>query len=1264
VASRADASIVFDTRIDPTGFKNGLDNIDNSFEQMRQTLVDVATTTEGAFDEKSQRGIDTLTQRLARQIEQVDKARSEVEQLREEYSRLSSGEEQPKSVINMQKELAVVNSEMEKEVANNERLLQLYLDAEKAVQTMSAGNQAAAFIGDNLVSSAEVAKQAYESLGTQLEQSGQKLDSLGARSKTLSATLQQIKLDPTTSQEARETAESLDQAAQKANRLAGEAQITEKNLKNALNPTVPNKWTEQMNRGGNATRRIVSGIGNIGRSSRSSTGMIEKMVRRLLSMAKSLFIFALFRKALSSLKNYFGELLKSNEQFQASLNTVKVNLKTAFQPIYQAILPALNSFMASLANVTAYVAKFISMLFGQSYEASRAAAEAADEEANAIDGVGSAAKKASRSLQSFDEVNKIQLDSESSTSKDSFKDAPITEFDPKIIAKFQKIIDGIKSTVGWIRDNFDKILDTAVGIGVAIGAWKVAQGLIRFVEFLSKLKLSSLQFGFTMPAIGSLGLLGDLTKFLDYFNDFKVNGATFHNIEGMFSEFVGMVGDIAIILGNTKLGASLKIIQGVGEIINAIEDIANNGINWDNALTAIRGLTNIGIGIGIFTGNLKLAGWSLAIQGFTAIIGELSENWEAIKNGDWSGVDIATMVVGILQALGGIAIALDVFSKVKGIASAGKAAEAVKTVGDSAGQLTTATGGLSGKLTSLAKNLGMGLVVIVEVAAAAALIVGAIWVLGKELEQVGIAWQPVIDNAGTIAIAMGIGVAFLAVIGVVTALLGSVGAGLIVNIALGTAILLEIGLATALFLVEIWAIGKGLDLIGQAWQPVLDNGENIAIAIGIGTGLLLLIGAATALLGVATVASAGLLPLAIAIGTAVLLELGIATGLFIIEIVGIGLGLQLIGEAWQPVLDNGETIAKGIELGTALLVGIGVVTAALGVASVASVGLLPLAIAIGTGVLIELSESFILFTEELVKISNELSFRLSPSLAVLNANMPTLETNLKSFLGFMGQFAGYMVEYTKASAVAKFSATVDTIIGWFTKDPIQKLSDDVNKNYNQFMDLNTRLNLAIPEMGRARDLLKSYTTLLDEIQAASSGKGKVTLSNDIFINMKDFGKNLTSGLAEGIKQNSGLVIGSFNSMLNTMSSNLNAWINNVVSVFNQLLAVISKIQGSSSNTKINAPQMPYLQMPKLAQGGLIPPNKPRPVIVGDSSEQEIVSPRSAIREEVLNALSQLQGSGRDEAPFVLYLDGEVVYKNVIRRTEQDRRRTGFSPVTV
>lgn len=84
----------------------------------------------------------------------------------------------------------------------------------------------------------------------------------------------------------------------------------------------------------------------------------------------------------------------------------------------------------------------------------------------------------------------------------------------------------------------------------------------------------------------------------------------------------------------------------------AIKDISENGVNWGNALTAVRGLTNIAIGIGVFTGNIKLAAWGVAIQGFTVIIREIATNWEAIKQGDWSGVDKVALIIGAIEVLG------------------------------------------------------------------------------------------------------------------------------------------------------------------------------------------------------------------------------------------------------------------------------------------------------------------------------------------------------------------------------------------------------------------------------------------------------------------------------------------------------------------------------------------------------------------------------------------------------------------------------------
>ena len=208
--------------------------------------------------------------------------------------------------------------------------------------------------------------------------------------------------------------------------------------------------------------------------------------------------------------------------------------------------------------------------------------------------------------------------------------------------------------------------------------------------------------------------------------------------------------------------------------------------------------------------------------------------------------------------------------------------------------------------------------------------------------------------------------------------------------------------------------------------------------------------------------------------------------LFLVEIWAIGKGLDEIGQAWQPVLDNGETIATAIGLGTALLV--------------------------------ELAAAFVLFCESLVATADELGNNLAPALNDLNGKLPTLSDNMSDFVDFMTDFAGEVVRYTKVSAIAGLSATIDTIIGWFTQDPVEKLADDVENIYNQTTTLNEKLNLAVPELKTAIDLLKQYKGFLTEMETLCNSN--VELSTGMFVNMKEVGQKLVTGFVDGIKSKS------------------------------------------------------------------------------------------------------------------------------------------------
>ena len=785
-----------------------------------------------------------------------------------------------------------------------------------------------------------------------------------------------------------------------------------------------------------------------------------------------------------------------------------------FIPILMAIIP----YVQVIVKWLTAAAQAIANLFGFKIDTSAwgDVADSTTDIAGGIDNIGGSADKTTKKLKKmlapFDELNVIDFGDESN-SGGSGSDAigggslgiPLPEYDATAGALSQNLQEA--------EERLKNIAPYVATIATAFAGWKISSKLM---DFLNNFKPQNISIGFQI--LGLPLFLADLDKFREYMEDFLDNGATFENVTGMLSSFVGALGDIFLMLGKLKIAGALKIVQGIGEIVLSVKDIANSGVNWDNATTAIRGLTNIAIGIGLFTKNLKVAAWATAIQGLTGVIEELAKNWEAIRQGDWSGVDKVTLIVSGLELIGGLVVALNTFSKIKDVKNTSKALSAVKDVTKTTESLDSNVGKLSPKLSSLAKNLGMGLLIIGEVAAAAILVTGAIWVLGKELEQVGIAWQPVIDNGTTVATAMGIGIGILVGIGVVTGLLGQYGSTqIIVPIAIGTAMLLEIGVAAGLFIAEIWAIGEGLNKINEAWQPVFENGDSILSAIGLGTLTLVAIATAAGLLGVAATATGGLLPLAIAAGTAMLVELGLAADLFITEITNVGTGLNGINDAWQPVLNNGDTIVSGIALGTAILVAIGGVSAALGVASVTTVGLLPLAIGLGTSMLKQLEEAFKQFIESLVNVAKQLNDNLRPELEDLNTNLPTLVNDLKEYIKFMELFAGYTVDFTKSSAVAGFSNTINTIIGWFTEDPIEKFAKDVKKTYEQSRELNSELRKANPELQTAINLMNHYFNFLEELDRLTGKNSNISLSGSMFVNMKEVGKKLVTGFVSGIK---------------------------------------------------------------------------------------------------------------------------------------------------
>ena len=591
--------------------------------------------------------------------------------------------------------------------------------------------------------------------------------------------------------------------------------------------------------------KITAANYGIAYSTQSASEELKSYLRylTLIDQARAQDLIGTYAREMTTAEGLMRTLRQQLASLSQAFGSFLLPALVKVLPYVQAFVELIGEAIAALAQLFGIDLKPVD--FGVS-----SGATAAGDMADNLDDAASAAKKLKQYTAGFDELNVFNPDQGSSGAGAGVSGGGYDgEFD---IGKLwdESIFENINSQVDELKENLKDVLATVTSIAAGILAWKVAKDFLTALKLLKELNSKNFTFKLDFKVLGLAMFLADLKEFERYLKDFLDNGPTFQNVAGMISSFAGMVGDALIMLGGLKVGGALKVVQGIGEIVIAISDIAENGVNAENALTVIRGLTNIAIGIGVFTGNIKLAAWSVAIQGFTTIIREIATNWDAIKQGDWSGVDKVTLIIGGLEILGGLVVALDVFSKLKGISNLGNATTAMNTLTTATQTIdTTVSTSLSPKLTSLAKNLGLVVAIVAEVSAAAIIVVGAIAIMGHELEEVGKAWEPVIENGTTVATAIGIGAGILGAVGLAAYALGTGGTTIAVNIGIGTAILLELGVATGLFLVEIWAVGEGLDEIGQAWQPVLDNGEEIATAIGVGTGLLVGVGAATAALG-------------------------------------------------------------------------------------------------------------------------------------------------------------------------------------------------------------------------------------------------------------------------------------------------------------------------------------------------------------------------------------------------------------------------------
>lgn len=361
-------------------------------------------------------------------------------------------------------------------------------------------------------------------------------------------------------------------------------------------------------RAGELTREITNASGASERMELAAKNVSDSMntfSKRVSGLFKRVLVFSLITRALQSLQTWLGKTIMQNEEARAAVARLKAAFLTLAQPILQVVIPVFVKLVDILTQVVTAIAKFFGMLSGKSWGAQVAAAKGLNAEKEAIEGVGSAAEDASKSMASFDEINQI-TSNQASGGGGGAGGAASTDIAPDF------------SNLDMAEDKLHDILGLVGAIAAGLLAWKIAS---MFTNDLSKIA------GIALAAAGAFALVY-------FWLDAWKNGIDLQNFLGMLAGLAALAAGLAIAFGPIAAGIAL-VVGGLVMLVVGIKDVIENGFNLVNTLTIIAGILAAGIGISLLTGSwipLLIAGFVAALVALVSFTGHGEELIEGLKN--------------------------------------------------------------------------------------------------------------------------------------------------------------------------------------------------------------------------------------------------------------------------------------------------------------------------------------------------------------------------------------------------------------------------------------------------------------------------------------------------------------------------------------------------------------------------------------------------------------------------------------------------------
>lgn len=530
---------------------------------------------------------------------------------------------------------------------------------------------------------------------------------------------------------------------------------------------------------------------------------MEKLVKRVAGLAQRVFIFSMITAAFRSIRSWLGNIVKTNSDAVAQIQKFKAAVLVMAQPLVDVIVPAFEKILEVLTTVASYGAAITSSLFGTTVEDSKKAAENLYDESQALDETGDSAKKAEKSLASFDEINQLSGSNDAQDSKKDEAEANKPDFKGVLEKKLDELaalisgallvlgailffsganvplglglmVVGAAGLAAAIKENWNSIITALQGpIGLLTAILSAALLLIGAILVFSG---ANIPLGLALMVIGAMGLAAVIAANWDKIKEL---------LQGPIGIAIAIISVALLVLGAIILFSGANIPLGIGLMVAGAIGLATViAANWDTVKEKLQGPLGVLVGIlstallvlgaiFTFTGANIPFGIAMMLVGAAGLATVAVVNWDTIT-GFLQGtigkivavVSAALLVLGAILVFSGAGIALGIGMIVVGAIglAASIAANWNAIVDKLNGPLNTILTMVSGALlvlgvillfTGAAATLGLGLIIAGVAGLASEAVINDDWVKTLGLDKVSGWVSTAMILAGIAMIAIG-----------------------------------------------------------------------------------------------------------------------------------------------------------------------------------------------------------------------------------------------------------------------------------------------------------------------------------------------------------------------------------------------------------------------------------------------------------------------------------------------------------------------------